>query len=196
MVPTISVAERKILHDVGRSFNRWITAPKKQYVPPAQPIAPGGALRPGDAFNLRAHWNEILEPHGWQCVHQTEDGTARWVRPGKDFGISATTNYEGRDLLYVFSSNADPFEANTGYTKFHAHALLNFDGDYQKAAQSLMDQGFGAQRRRNPTSSSFARYRSAGQTLQRLGINPMPNSAERYRRASATLQSLKRGPVV
>jgi putative DNA primase/helicase len=195
MVPTISVDERKTLHDVARSFNHWTNAPKKQYVPARQPITPGAPLRPGDAFNLRADWYEILEPHGWQCADQSEDGTARWVRPGKDFGISATTNYEGRDLLYVFSSNADPFEANTGYTKFHAHVLLNFDGDYQRAAQSLVDQGFGALRRRNPMSNSFARYRSAGQTLQRLGINTMPSPSDRYRKASAALQSLKRGTV-
>jgi hypothetical protein len=32
--------------------------------------------------------------------------------------------YAGSDLLYVFSSNAWPFEPEAAYTKFSAYALL------------------------------------------------------------------------
>jgi len=54
-----------------------------------------------------------------------------WCRPGKKSGTSATTNFGGSDLLYVFSSNAEPFEQQTAYSKFHAYALLYHDGDFR-----------------------------------------------------------------
>jgi hypothetical protein len=60
-----------------------------------------------------------------------------WRRPGKGEGISATTNYAGSGLLYVFSTNAAPFEADTAYSAFAAFAMLEHDGDYTAAARAL-----------------------------------------------------------
>jgi hypothetical protein len=56
-------------------------------------------------------------------------------------GTSATTNYAGSDLLYVFSSNAHPFEPETAYDKFAAYALLEH-GDFQAAARLLALKGY------------------------------------------------------
>jgi hypothetical protein len=75
--------------------------------------------RPGDCFNRQACWPQILEPHGWRSVGRC-NAVSFWRRPGKSEGHSATTNYADSDLLYVFSSNADPFEAEQAYTKFAA----------------------------------------------------------------------------
>lgn len=100
--------------------------------------------RPGDDFNRRAAWHPILEPYGWVPVrHQGE--VTYWRRPSKDAGISATTNYESTGLLYVFSTNAPPFEADTAYTPFAAYALLAHHGDFVRAAQILQTQGYGIQ---------------------------------------------------
>lgn len=91
--------------------------------------------RPGSVFNRSATWKQVLEPHGWRIVGNNGDELF-WCRPGKGSGISASTNYNNTDLLYVFSSSSN-FEANKGYTKFSAYALLNHANDYTSAAQSL-----------------------------------------------------------
>jgi len=99
-------------------------------------------MRPGD-FNEAGDWADVLVPHRWEYVGG--DGVVSyWSRPGKgDPGHSATTNYQGSDRLYVFSTNADPFEADRSYSKFEAYALLNFDGDFGDAARDLRELGYG-----------------------------------------------------
>jgi putative DNA primase/helicase len=88
-------------------------------------------------------WTDILTPHGWTLLHTAAD-VGFWRRPGKtEPSPSATTNYKGCDLLYVFSSNAYPFEPETTYSKFAAFATLNCGGDYRLAAQRLARLGFG-----------------------------------------------------
>ena len=74
--------------------------------------------RPGDAFNRRASWQEILEPAGWRHVYDRGD-VAYWRRPGKTRGISATTNLGGRDLLYVFTSST-PFEPEQSISRWRS----------------------------------------------------------------------------
>ncbi len=58
----------------------------------------------------------------------------------QDRGISATTNWDGSDLLYVFSTST-LFEPKRGYSKFAAYALLNFGGDFRAAARDLANHG-------------------------------------------------------
>ena len=95
-----------------------------------------GDTRPGSDFNRTASWHDILEPHGWLPVYRDGDEVF-WRRPGKSEGISATTNYQGSNLLYVFSSSTE-LEPDTGYTPFAAFAILNYGGDFSRAAQSLV----------------------------------------------------------
>jgi hypothetical protein len=99
--------------------------------------------RPGDQWAAVTSWASILEPHGWK-LHRRCGSEERWTRPHKRGAVSATINYGGYDLLYVFSSNAQPFKAGRGYGKFSAYALLNFDGDHAAAARALAQQGYGA----------------------------------------------------
>jgi P4 family phage/plasmid primase-like protien len=105
--------------------------------------APGPARRdrPGDDFNARADWADVLPD--WTYVHTCRDGTERWRRSGKDEGWSATINYGGSDMLYVWTSNAKPLEPRTSYTKFGAYAALHHDGDHAAAAKALAAQGYG-----------------------------------------------------
>lgn len=94
------------------------------------------STRPGDLFNRSARWEDILRPHGWRLV-RTVSSAGQWRRPGKRGpGISATTNYGGNDLLYVFST-ATLFEPERGYSKFAAYTLLEHNGDFTAAAQAL-----------------------------------------------------------
>lgn len=100
--------------------------------------------RPGDEFNKKAKWPDILSPHGWRVSHE-KMGVTYWIRPGKTDGHSATTGFCG-ELLYVFSENALPFESNTAYTKFAAFTILNHGGDFGEAARALSAAGYGVKK--------------------------------------------------
>lgn len=138
----ITPEERNVLLAAARQLNEYVgPTPPRDYRPQQQSLLAFG--RPGDDFNAKANWADILEPHGWSLVH-TNDRELHWERPGKNEGTtSATTNFHGNDQLYVFSTNAEPFEAERGYSKFHAFTLLNHAGDFQQAAKALRAQGYG-----------------------------------------------------
>ncbi len=66
-IQTISVAERQALFTVARKFDT---------IPPPTPFSfsqtsssrrnlPRETRRPGDLYNERVSWTEVLEPHGW-----------------------------------------------------------------------------------------------------------------------------------
>lgn len=101
-------------------------------------------VTPGDDFEDKTPWTDILGPHGWVAVQQRGHATM-WRRPGKNAGISASTGAaEDRDRLYVWTTST-LFEPETPYTKFGAYALLEHGGDHSKAAKALSDKGYGRQ---------------------------------------------------
>ncbi len=109
--------------------------PKVTKVEDPDPQAP---LRPGDDFNRRGDVVAVLNRHGWTL--ERDGKNQHWRRPGKSAGLSATFN---GSVFYVFSSNAEPFQANTGYARFAVYALLEHHGDFAAAATALRAQGFG-----------------------------------------------------
>jgi putative DNA primase/helicase len=143
-VPLITAEERQVLLDAAALFD--------ESTPIAGPIAgprlprKSGPLLPGEDFDQRGQWDEILSPCGWEDVGGNPP-VRYWRRPGKESGHSATTGYcsgqDGTDLLHVFSSNADPFEQDHSYGKFAALALLYFNGDFAAAAAYLRTLGYG-----------------------------------------------------
>jgi hypothetical protein len=152
-VQPVTAAERELLWRCARSFNR---------VPPGgsssrrKDLGGNGRLLPGEEFDVRGpDWLEILA--GWSEVRRS--GSARYLRrPGKDGpGWSATAGAckgpNGEELLYVFSSNADPFEANKAYGKFRAYALLHHADDFSAAARELGRQGYGDQKQQRTASA-------------------------------------------
>ena len=63
----------------------------------------------------------LLMRHGWKKTGES-GGNEHWERPGKDGkSTSATWN---REVFYVFSSNAAPFEPERGYSARHVAQLL------------------------------------------------------------------------
>jgi hypothetical protein len=132
-IPMISQHARTILLNSARAFDEYVEPTK----PRMRPQSSSDGDRPGDLFAQTHSWHDILEPKGWKAVSRSGEIT-RWKRPGKDdLGWSATTGHGGHDVLYVFSENAYPFEANKGYSKFTAHCLLNYRGDFRAAALAL-----------------------------------------------------------
>lgn len=135
-VPMLTEHERKILVDCARGFN---AVPEKKERSSKSETDPN---KPGTDYNARGNWDDILLPHGWKKI-RTRGPATHWQRPGKaDKGISATTGYCG-DKIYVFSSNASPFEPGHAYSKFSAYGRLNHHGDFASAARELDRQGFG-----------------------------------------------------
>ncbi len=148
-LPTLTTEQRDAIHALVRTLD--------EMPPPAAPATPprapqeraDGSLQPGDDYEARTDWADILVPHGW--VHVTTRGRTRyWRRPGKNDGFSATTGHaDDRDRLYVFTSSTE-FEAEHPYTKFGAYALLEHAGDHTAAARELGRTGFG-ETPRHPT---------------------------------------------
>lgn len=136
-IATISPAERATLIDCACSFNEVV----KKVVHTEQETS---GERLGDLYNQsdRALSDVIslLTNEGWSQV-----SSYGWRRPDKKNGISATLGKLPDKIFYVFSSNADPFEQERGYTPFQVLALLKFNGDFKDAARSLVDE-FGTKR--------------------------------------------------
>jgi len=138
-IPEISELERSILLECARSLNQFTQEekavngyPKKRNV---------SVVRPGDDFNLRGDISPVLREAGWQHVYSVGQ-TEYWRRPGKLDGISASFNNHP-NMFYVFTSNADPLEPLTWYTKFALLSVLKYKGDFVAAAKDLAEKGYG-----------------------------------------------------
>lgn len=114
---------------------------------PARPIATGSDLKPGEEYELRNDWGDVLQGHFEYVCHR---GQARmWLRLGSTSGArwSATSGRASdRDRLYLFTSEVPGLEANQPYTKFAVYTFLNHGGDFKAATKALAALGYGAQR--------------------------------------------------
>ncbi len=150
-VAAISTAERDALFEIARMLDQAPTqaapvpAPRDEadaFLAGGQRRTDTGGISPGDDYEARTPWADILGPHGWQHI-TTQGRTSYWRRPGKNIGVSATTGHDpARDRLYVFTSSTE-FQQETPYTKFGAYALLEHHGDHSAAARELRRRGYG-----------------------------------------------------
>ena len=172
-IATITADERDALHTLARAFDLTPLAAEA----PAMPPPPrGGGLRPGDDYNARATWREILCPHGWMPLHTDSNGVTYWRRPGKGEGLSATTGRNEADNLYVFTTSTR-FEAEKPYSKFAAYAVLEQNGDYSQAARVLASVGYGDQTRSQPLSDTFTTPRMDDEQGSGEGADEAENEA-------------------
>ena len=141
-IPTLTVAERQGLHQLFATFD---CVPKVEFV--TEELAPkGGNLTPGDDYNAKVTWEQVLEPLGWKKVYTNKAGVSSWRRPGKSEGISATTNHAGNDKFFCFSSSTQ-FEPERSYSKFAIFTLVEHQGDFTASARALRSQGYGEARK-------------------------------------------------
>lgn len=157
-IPTITADEREALHDLFKVFDQM---PERAVI--AEELKPrtDGVLTPGSDFNARTTWESLLKPLGWKVAYKTGEKTT-WIRPGKDYGTGATTNYQGTDKLRVFSTSTI-FEAERSYDKFGAYALIHHNGDFRAAASDLRNKGYGPQ---GLNSFDLSNTRNANPSLQ------------------------------
>lgn len=135
---SISTEQREQLINLARLYNE---VPDKIAEDRATNTTAGD--RPGDRLNTQADitwWDELLKKHGWRDVSRAglrSRGVWYFQRPGKIGAEPSATYGKTGQCLYVFSSNAQPFEPDTAYTAFSAYALLEHDGDFHAAARAL-----------------------------------------------------------
>lgn len=156
--------------------------PIQEQRPPAQhlPCQQSDGPRPGDCFNSVADWRFVL---GDGTRFSGGRGGVEYVtRPGKDHGVSGTIgfrkNKDGVPLLVVFSTSWSPFEATsatrpTGYTPFHAYALLHHGGKFDDAAKKLAELGYGS-----PPRGQYLQQQSTNGN--QLDPNPTPERGDAW----------------
>jgi hypothetical protein len=139
-IPEITPDERGLLLSAARTFNTYVN-PTRIVANPSRQTTGLSGDRPGDLFAAAVSWHDLLEPYGWTCVGK-QGAHLLWRRPGKPRGWSATTGLGDTDLLYVFSTNASPFEGDMLYSKFGAYSVLAHGGDFTRAASALALMGY------------------------------------------------------
>jgi len=148
-IPTINMEQWKELLAVCRSFNEVPEKPDQvdDSMDGWEDLDPNDQ-RPGSIFNRRVEPSQVvtfLTQEGWK-VHKKLGDVYFLTRPGKDDGVSATFNYDGRKLLCVFSSSTG-FETHRGdklrgYSPFNIVAQLKYGGDYKKTTAFLVGRGY------------------------------------------------------
>jgi len=151
---TVTADEREDLLALARSLDEEERRPAHDPRATVARFSARGRLydgeSPGDAYSAQTTWDDVLVPHGWRRLHTDAAGVTYWRRPGKKRGVSATTGVHGGEYLYVFTTST-VFDAERGYSRFAAHAILDHGGDFNACARSLYERGFGG-----PASSSVA----------------------------------------
>jgi hypothetical protein len=143
-IVTFTEDERQELHLLFMLFDEMPV--QEEIVRSITTKIPDGNLSPGDDYNARTTWDELLIPAGWKKIMTMRSGETQWTRPGKDFGISATTGRTESDNLYVFSTSTQ-FEQEKPYSKWAVFTLFNFgslsEDAFKQSTKALRGQGYG-----------------------------------------------------
>jgi archaellum biogenesis ATPase FlaH len=97
---------------------------------------------PASRYCAATTWPELLRTDGWTQAHTDRTGETHWVRPGKDTreGTSATTGWQGKDILKVFTTSIPGLPAGA-YTRFGYTAAMHHNGDRSAFAKKLLQEG-------------------------------------------------------
>lgn len=91
-----------------------------------------------DTYNHTVTWETLLTRDGWTPTHIDAQGITYWSRPGKNphEGSSATTGWNGLDILRVFTTSIpwlpEGTYSKTGYTTHRHH-----NGDFKAFRATL-----------------------------------------------------------
>ena len=144
-IVTFTEAERQELHLLFMLFDEMPV--QEEIVRSITTKVTDGNLSPGDDYNARTTWDELLIPAGWKKIMTMRSGETQWTRPGKDHGISATTGRTESDNLYVFSTSTQ-FEQEKPYSKWAVFTLFTFgslsEDAFKQSTKALRGQGYGS----------------------------------------------------
>jgi putative DNA primase/helicase len=159
-VPTITWKQRNALHAALKAaLDEMPPEPVRPPVEPPKVQPTDGGTSPGDDWEARGDLEALLTRHGWTYSHRAGE-EEYWVRPGKsrNQGHSATWNYRGSGLFYVFSSAVENFESEKSYSKFGVYAALEHRGDFSAAAKALSDEGYGVRVKRESVVNDIPEF--------------------------------------
>lgn len=98
---------------------------------------------PGDDFDARIAWDDILIPYGAERVGRWA-GCDLWRRPNKDDkGPSFRTGPSQHGDRFLSWSSSSPFPIRHLLKKWQVLAYIGFGGDFNACAKWLYSQGFG-----------------------------------------------------
>jgi putative DNA primase/helicase len=152
-IPVISEIELEIIHEVARSFDE---------MPPPIPIPdtfkdnslPDGEVTPGEDFNIRGSWHDMLVDNGWKVFKQGEGDSIVWTRPGKRYGTSAITGGTYGDYFWGWSTEGMIPELEA-MSKWRVYAHLYHGGDFSAAASALRKDGYGSPLKQATVQGTF-----------------------------------------
>lgn len=157
-IPVITADEQKLLLDEARKLDEprktetTIKAPIEKQTKYFAEAKENYLLTPWDDFNARGDHGSILRANGWKLLY-TAKSVEYWQRPRTDnathpsatFNAPNKGNFENR--LFVFSSNADPFEDNKTYTRTQIYTLFKYgtinSDTLSKTKKDLLADGYG-----------------------------------------------------
>ncbi|MFJ8866744.1 DUF927 domain-containing protein [Streptomyces sp. NPDC102473] len=142
-MPVIDADTMDAVRDVCRMADKLPRPTVAKTAPRAAAPRPDGSLRPGDAFEAQAEWEDVLK--GIFRPLNTRGTETRWGWADGVGGVKATTGRGGVDRLYVFATGSE-FQAEVPYSKFGAYALLEHNSDHKAAARALALKGYGGRR--------------------------------------------------
>lgn len=141
-IPTITGEQRDLLHIAARSLDQ-MPAPTVTPEPIiiGEPRRSDGGISPGDDYNERGSWQQLLGDHGWTRVWGDATRTY-WRRPGKNFGISAVTGGSEGDYFYSWTTST-VLPDEQAMSKWRVYAILEHAGNFHAAAKALKAAGYG-----------------------------------------------------
>ncbi|MFE1748978.1 bifunctional DNA primase/polymerase [Streptomyces anandii] len=176
-IPTLDADTVDAMRQVLRMLDTLPKPETPKTAPRETKPLPDGGMRPGEDYDARADWQDILSGIFRPLV--TRGNTTYWGWSDGTRGVKATTGRDPeKDRLYVFTTSSE-FQAETPYSKFAAYALLHHGGDFKLAAADLRRQGYGTEpprRRLNivPPQTHFTDGSSA------LDSEPAPDEQEAF----------------
>jgi len=140
-IPVLDAATMAAIRDHCRMLDQLPQPEAPRTAPRPSPPRADGSLRPGDDFEARADWADILS--GVFRPINTRGSETYWGWADGVGGVKATTGRDEHDRLFVFATGSE-FQSEVPYSKFGAYALLNHAGDHKAAARELARQGYGS----------------------------------------------------
>lgn len=148
-IPEITRAERDMLFTAARAQNKFVQAmlpeSKDGIEKKAKSMQQGYLIgySPFDEYDRRGEALPLLLEHKWEITGKRNE-VYYLRRPGKTEGAhSATLNYVGKNILYVFSTDAQPFDAQRSYRPSDIYIQLVHGGNIAAALADLAEQGYG-----------------------------------------------------
>ena len=140
-IPVLDADTMTAIRDICRMADQLPQPEAPKTAPRPAPPRPDGSLRPGDDFEARADWADIL--NGVFRPLHTRGSETYWGWADGVGGVKATTGRDDNDRLFVFATGSE-FQSEVPYSKFGAYALLSHGGDHKAAARELARQGYGS----------------------------------------------------